>query len=182
MAHSKLPLDYDAAETLVVSDPAQLRALGDDVRGRIVGLLRERAASASELGELLGMPKGTVGHHLHVLERAGLVHVVRTRRVRAVTEKYYGRVARLFIIKSGDERDDELVHGVAANSFRTAAAELAASADIATHALLHVRLDPADVRRFERRLEKLVDDVRAAESFEGEAWGFAGALYRSGRR
>ena len=182
MAHSKLPLDYDAADTLVVSEPTQLRALGDDVRGRIVGLLRERAASASELGELLDMPRGTVGHHLHVLERARLVHVVRTRRVRAVTEKYYGRVARLFIIKSGDESDDELVHGVAANSFRTAAAELAASADIATHAVLHVRLDPAAVRRFERRLEKLVDDVRAAESFEGEAWGFAAALYRSGRR
>jgi DNA-binding transcriptional ArsR family regulator len=181
VAQSKTTLDYDAAETLVVSDPAQLRALGDDVRGRIVGLLRERAASASELGELLDMPKGTVGHHLHVLERAGLVHVVRTRQVRAVTEKYYGRVARLFIIKSCDERDDELVHGVAANSFRTAAAELAASADIATHALLHVRLEHADVRRFERRLEKLVDDVRAAESFEGEAWGFAGALYRAGR-
>ena len=181
MAHSPAPLDYEAADTLVVSEPAQLRALSDEVRGRIIALLRERAASASELGGLLNMPKGTVGHHLKVLERAGLVHVVRTRRVRAVTEKYYGRVARLFIIKSGDERDDELVHGVAANSFRNAAAELAASADIATHASLHVRLDPADVRRFERRLEKLVDDVRAAENFEGEAWGFAGALYRSER-
>ena len=181
MAHSKLPLDYEAADTLVVSDPSQLRALGDDLRGRIVGLLRERAASASDLAELLDVPKGTVGHHLHVLERAGLVHVVRTRRVRAVTEKYYGRVARLFIIKSSDERDDELVHGVAANSFRTAAAELAASAHIATHALLHVRLDPADVKRFERRLEKFVDDVRAAETQDGEPWRLATALYLAGR-
>ena len=104
MAHSATALDYDAADTLVVSEPAQLRALGDEVRGRIVALLRERAASASELAELLGMPKGTVGHHLQVLESAGLIHVVRTRRVRAVTEKYYGRVARLFMIKTEDER------------------------------------------------------------------------------
>ena len=87
VAHSTISHDYDAADTLVVSDPAQLRALSDEVRGRIIALLRERAASASELGGLLEMPKGTVGHHLKVLERAGLVHVVRTRRVRAVTEK-----------------------------------------------------------------------------------------------
>ena len=112
------PHDYDAADTLVVSDPAQLRALSDEVRGRIIALLRERAASASELGGLLEMPKGTVGHHLKVLERAGLVHVVRTRRVRAVTEKYYGRVARLFLYKSSDESDDELVHGIGAMSLR----------------------------------------------------------------
>ena len=141
MAHSTPPLDYDAADTLVVSDPAQLRALSDEVRGRIIALLRERAASASELGGLLEMPKGTVGHHLKVLERAGLVHVVRTRRVRAVTEKYYGRVARLFLYKSGDESDDELVHGIGAMSLRVAAAEVAAAPEVAMHALLRVRLE-----------------------------------------
>ena len=125
----------------MVSEPAQLRALSDEVRGRIVALLRERAASASELAGLLNMPKGTVGHHLKVLERAGLVHVVRTRRVRAVTEKYYGRVARLFLYKSRDEQDDELLHGVGATSLRIAAAEIAAAPEVGMHALLRVRLD-----------------------------------------
>jgi DNA-binding transcriptional ArsR family regulator len=127
------------------------------------------------------MPKGTVGHHLHVLERAELVHVVRTRRVRAVTEKYYGRVARLFMIKSGDERDDELVHGVGATALRTAAAELAVSPEVAMHGLLRVRLSVADARRFNRRLDKLLDDVRAAESDDGEQWALSAALYRAGR-
>ena len=181
MAHSALPLDYEAADTLVVSEPAQLRALGDDVRGRIVALLRERATSASELAGLLDMPKGTVGHHLKVLERAGLVHVVRTRRVRAVTEKYYGRVARLFLYQSCDERDDELVHGVAVTAFRTAAAELAASQDIENQGLLRVRLSAADVKRFDRRLERLKDDMQAAEASDGDPWGLAVALYKSPR-
>ena len=176
-----LPLDYEAADTLVVSEKAQLRALGDEVRGRIVGLLRERAASATDLARVLDMPKGTVGHHLKVLESAGLVHVVRTRRVRAVTEKYYGRVARLFILKSTDERDDELLYGVGATSLRTAAAELNETREVAMHALLRVRLDVASARRFERRLEKLVDDVRAAEVADGDQWGVALALYRTDR-
>lgn len=159
---------------MVVSEPAQLRALGDAVRARIIALLRERAASASELGELLGMPKGTVGHHVKVLERAGLVHVVRTRRVRAVTEKYYGRVARLFLVQS----EDQLVHGVAAAAFGVVAAELGASPEIAINGQLRVRLRPADAKRFNRRLDKLAAEIRDAEVPEGETWGFAVALYR----
>ena len=39
-----------------------------------------------------------------------------------------------------------------------------------THSL-HVRLTPADVSRFDRRLDKLVADVRAAETPDGEPWG-----------
>ena len=39
------------------------------------------------------------------------------------------------------------------------------------HALLRVRLDPAAAKRFNRRLDKLVDDVRAAETPDGESVG-----------
>src|SRR5215213_5850582 len=88
--------DYEAPEVLVVRKPEQLRAVADDVRAKIVALLRHNARSTQELAEVLEMPKGTVGHHLKVLEGAGLIRVVRTRKVRAMTEKYYGLVARLF--------------------------------------------------------------------------------------
>jgi DNA-binding transcriptional ArsR family regulator len=179
VAHSAaLARDYEAADTMVVSGPEQLRALGDDVRGRIVGLLRDRAASATELAEALGMPKGTVAHHVKVLEKAGLIHVVATRRVRAVTERYYGRVARLFLIKSEDEADAELVHRAGATSLRIAAGELAEAPEVAMNALLRVRLDPLSVRRFNRRLDKLMQDVRAAETPDGVPWGVAAAMYR----
>jgi DNA-binding transcriptional ArsR family regulator len=70
--------------------PSVLAALSGDLRVRILAITGERPASITELASLLGRPKGTVGYHLKVLERAGLVRVVRTRRVRAVTEKYYG--------------------------------------------------------------------------------------------
>ena len=75
--------DYEADDVLVVREPEQLRALGDDLRSRIVVLLRERALSTTELAERLELPKSTVGHHVKVLEKAGLVRVVRTRQVRA---------------------------------------------------------------------------------------------------
>jgi DNA-binding transcriptional ArsR family regulator len=177
VAHS-LAHDYDADDTLVVSGPAQLRALGDEVRSRIVALLRTRASSATELADRLEMPKGTVGYHLKVLEKAGLIRVVRTRRVRAVTEKFYGRVARLFLIKSDDEDDQALVHRFGVLSLKQAAAELAATPEVAMHALLRVRLDPLSVRRFNQRLDRLVQDVRDAESPDGAYWGVAAAMYR----
>ena len=101
--HSLTIPDYESLDTMVVSEPAQLRALGDDIRTKIVALLRDRAASTTELAAKLGIPKGTAGHHLKVLERAGLVKVVRTRKVRAVTERYYGRVARLFLIRCDED-------------------------------------------------------------------------------
>jgi len=151
----RLPVpDYEADDVLVVREPEQLRALGDDLRSRIVVLLRDRSLSTTELAEQLGLPKGTVGHHVKVLEKAGLIQVVRTRQVRAVTEKFYGRVARLFLFKGTDEDGEDGV--------------------------LRARLRDADARRLTRRLEKLVADFRAAESADGEEYGLAAALYRRG--
>ncbi len=169
--------DYEADDVLVVSEPEQLRALADDLRTSIVSLLRERARSTTDLAVELGVPKGTAGHHLKVLEKAGLIHVVRTRQVRAVTEKYYGRVARLFVIKSEDE--PELGATVAAGTFRAAAREIGRSWDPErmTQGLVHARLRDADAKRFLRRVRKLVDDFRAAEGDEGDIFGLAVGFY-----
>jgi len=181
--HSLTIPDYESLDTMVVSEPAQLRALGDAIRTKIVALLRDRASSTTELATQLGIPKGTAGHHLKVLERAGLVQVVRTRQVRAVTERYYGRVARLFVIRCDDEGDeDALVPFLAATSLRAAADELAAAGIVSTQALIHTRLSPADARRFVRRLEKLVSDFRTSEDPDGEPMALAIALYPQARQ
>jgi DNA-binding transcriptional ArsR family regulator len=172
--------DYDAVDVLVVREPEQLRALGDDLRAKLVVLLRERAASTTELAEKLGLPKGTVGHHVKVLEKAGLIRVVRTRKVRALTERYYGRTARLFLFKSSDDADGEGVRDVAAASLRTAAEEMLPSVDDdrTSFAVLRTRLTPADATRFVRKLEKLQREYLAADNPEGEPFGIALALFR----
>jgi DNA-binding transcriptional ArsR family regulator len=171
--------DYEADDVLVVREPEQLKALGDDLRSKIVILLRDRAFSTTELASKLGLPKGTVGHHVKVLEKAGLVQVVRTRQVRAMTEKLYGRTARLFLFKSTDT-DGEDVRNVAAASLRRAAEEMLPIGDDGrtTFAVVTARLLAADARRLSRRLEKLIDDFRAAEAEGGEPYGLAAALYR----
>jgi DNA-binding transcriptional ArsR family regulator len=171
--------DYEADDVLVVRAPEQLKALGDDLRSKIVILLRDGAHSTTELAAKLGLPKGTVGHHVKVLERAGLIHVVRTRQVRAMTEKLYGRTARLFLFE-GTDADAEDVWNVAAASLRRASEEMLPIGDDAqtTFGLVRARLSEADARRLVRRVQKLVDDFRAADGDEGEEYGFAAAFYR----
>jgi DNA-binding transcriptional ArsR family regulator len=173
--------DYELDDALIVEDPKQLRALANDFRARLVSLLRERAASTTELATALGTPKGTVGHHLKVLERAGLVRVVRTRKVRALTEKYYGRVARLFVLKSDESLPDDLRGGaISALMLRRAADDLIASGDEQeTAGLVNIRLKDSDRIRFEKRLNKLVADYQAAEDPSGARHVLAYAMYRA---
>jgi DNA-binding transcriptional ArsR family regulator len=172
--------DYDAPDVLYVRRPDQLKALGDELRARIVVMLRERAQSVSELAQKLQMPKGTVGHHVKVLETAGLVQVVRTRRVRAVTERYYGRTARLFLYETSDETRQD-VRNIVAASLRLAAEEILPVDEedaAACSGVLRVRLSDADARRFDRRLGKLMNDFRDRDDPDGKPYGLAIALYR----
>jgi DNA-binding transcriptional ArsR family regulator len=176
-------LDYETADVLVVREPEQLKALADELRGRIVTLLRERARSITELAEKLGLPKGTVGHHVKVLEKAGLVKVVRTRKVRALTEKYYGRTARLFLYESADGSQAEDIRDIVAAGLRIAADEIlplnyADPEAVSCSGVLRVRLDPEDAKRFNRRLDRLMREFRAAEDPHGTPYGLALAMYR----
>jgi DNA-binding transcriptional ArsR family regulator len=153
--------DYEADETLLVSDPRQLKAIADPFRSQLVQLLRDRARSTQELSEELSVPKGTVGHHLKVLERAGLIRVVRTRKVRAVTEKFYGRTARLFLYQTEDPAEER---AIGANTLRQAASEVERAPGGTGFGLVRARLPRKDRVRFERRAKRLLDDFRAADT------------------
>jgi DNA-binding transcriptional ArsR family regulator len=168
-------LDYETADVLIVREPEQLKALADELRGRIVTLLRERARSITELAEKLGLPKGTVGHHVKVLEKAGLVKVVRTRKVRALTEKYYGRTARLFLFQTEDPAD---ARALGSAMLRRAAAELDVSPRTARFGFPKALLTQKDADRLERRLRRLTEDFLAADSPGGDPYALAVALYQ----
>lgn len=100
-------LDYDIDDVVVAESPEALKALVDPTRTLILDLLLERAATTSQLAEAMDKPKGTVGYHLKVLEDAGLVHVVRTKPVRAMVEKYYGRTGRTIVFGGLPEGADK---------------------------------------------------------------------------
>jgi DNA-binding transcriptional ArsR family regulator len=174
--------DYELDDVLVIDEPERLRALGDVTRGRVLALLNQRAASTTELAAALGIPKGTVGHHLKVLEKVGLIRVVRTRKVRALTERYYGRVARLFVLKTADSGAEDLRGGALSAMMLRQAADEAVASDAdekGESAILRVRLTQKDVLRFQKRLLRLTADIRASEDPDGELHVLSFALFRS---
>lgn len=100
--------DYEIEDVVVASTNAQLKAVADDTRRNILDLLMERAATVSQLAEVLDKPKGTVGYHTKVLEDSGMIRVVRTNKVRAMTEKYYGRTGRTILFENAPKPDDPM--------------------------------------------------------------------------
>ena len=103
-----MPTDYDREEMLVVTAPEQLRALAKPLRDTRTELLLERAA-VTEMARAVDRPKSTVAYHVNLLVDAGLLRVVRTRRVRAIEERYYGRVARTLYIGVLSRPEDKRV-------------------------------------------------------------------------
>jgi len=95
--------DYDLADEAQASEPIQLKALSDPLRMQICDLVLERAMTVTELAQRVHRPKGTVAYHVDVLVEAELLKVVRTRKVRAIDERFYGRVARTFVFSHADE-------------------------------------------------------------------------------
>src|SRR5947199_9088922 len=158
---SKIP-DYELAEKMLITAPAQLRAIADPLRDTILDLLLERAATVAELAAAVERPKSTVAHHVNVLVDAGMLRVVRTRRVRAIDERYYGRTARVFYVgvvnKPGE--DPTTVH---ANALSVGAAEsgVAHAADELRAIVRHARIPAGQAAEF---WERVVDTVIRAFS------------------
>jgi len=166
-------LDYEVDEFVHAETPDQLKALGNQIRMTILDLLNERAASVTELAAALDRPKGTVGYHVNVLEDAGFVRVVRTRQVRAMTEKLYGRTAHTIIFHGSPDPGGKLF------MLQEAMAEAVVDDDsaLAASTLRHVRMSEDQAVAFwDRVLELAVQFAKAPRGGE-RVYGFLGAIY-----
>lgn len=164
MADHKAP-DYELDDILEVDQLEQFKALFEETRLAIVDLLLERAATNKDLAKALDKPKGTIGHHLSVLEDAGLIRVVRTKMVRAIEAKYYGRVARTYFL--ADKAD--VGFGLAPDHFlQSAAADFAKVEDPSTGTLSTLRYARIPDERADEWVERLIE---LAHEFTAEARG-----------
>jgi predicted ArsR family transcriptional regulator len=174
--------DYELDDRMDASSPEQHRAFGNLTRHRILGLLLDRAMTGAQLAGALGVLKGSASFHLRVLERAGLVRVVRTRKVRGVEERYYGRTARRYELDPPGSPDSQqagmILRTVAAEMERAEAAGLAdRDRDVAT--TTRARLDPARADEFHRRLVALAEEFRSQPGSDAPAYTLAIAFFRT---
>ena len=178
MADNPSPPDYELADRMALTEPSQVKAISHPLRTTILSLLHERAATVTELAIALERPKSTVAHHVKVLTETGLVQVVRTRRVRAIEERLYGRTARMFYV--GVERrpdGEDLPRDF--NDFEVAAQESgAAYRDGKLWGFIrHARISEAQVSEFWERMAELVAEFERLPRSGETVYGFAVGVY-----
>lgn len=167
--------DHPLDELRIVSTPAELKALFHPLRDTLLDLVLERAATVGELATAVGRPPSTVAYHVNVLVDAGLLTVVRTRRVRAVEERFYGRTARIFYV--GQVPVEQL--GGMTSPVADAAAEStpAYHADTLRAILRHARIPRERAAEFWDKVFELTREFSAIPRGGETTYGFVAGLY-----
>lgn len=168
--------DHDRPGMLVLETSDQMRAFADPNRTEIIRLLAERPATTTELAEAMGRPKGSVAHHVKVLEEAGLVTVVGTRKVRAITEKFYGRTATTFVLPHTDQGSHLAFLREAVEEAREPA-----EGETAFFTLRHARIPEDRLEEFGERLIELAEDFVTTTRGGSTVYGLLLGMYPTDR-
>ena len=120
-----------------------------------------------------------VGYHLKVLADARLVRVVRTAKVRALTEKYYGRTARTFLIKGlPDEKDPFFMLNEAMRQCRLDDDD---DAPLPMFTLRYARIPSARAAEFAERVVRMAEEFVALEPAGDVVHGFLAGVFATDR-
>jgi DNA-binding transcriptional ArsR family regulator len=162
----------------VIEQPAVAVTALDPVRARILAALSE-PGSATSVAQVLGEPRQKVNYHLRMLEEHGLVHLLKERQRRGLTERVMIASARSYVVAS-DAFGDSAVEpdrvgrwssrylvAVAARMVREVA-ELARRADEAQQPLATLAIDTEirfssaqDRAAFTNEISRFVADLAA---------------------
>ncbi len=165
--------DYELDAAVHAESPAQLKAIANPVRSHILDLVLERAATVTELAEALDRPKSSMAYHVDQLVELGFLKVVRTRKVRAMEERFYGRVARTIVL--GDALP---VGAIPVNMLAEAQAEARVPAPgkmLST--LRHARIPADRADEFFARVCEIAEEFTALERDGDTVFGFVAAVY-----
>ena len=168
--------DYELEDTIELTTAEQVRAISDPLRTTILGLLHERAATVTELATAVKRPKSTVAHHVKVLADAGILRVVRTRRVRAIEERFYGRAARMFYVglgRGGGRLPPDF------NDFEVASEESKSAYDAGQlrSFIRHARIPEERAAEFWQRVDRIIHEFDQLPRSGDTTYGFTVGLY-----
>ncbi len=168
---------------LTISTEQQFKAISDMARSRILGVIQYQPLTAKQIAQRLRATPGAIGHHLHVLEEAGLVQVVARRITRGIVASYYTRSARIF--------DYDLPPEVRGSATRMDIAEKAHAElldatvsyeddPLRCDAFPHVRLSPERMREYEKRFTALINElIEQPPDPDGEVYGVFFGMFKS---
>ena len=169
---------------IVINTIQQFKAIGDPIRSRILGIIQNQPATAKQIADSLHVSPGAIGHHLHVLEAAGLAQIVARRLVRGIVANYYTRTSRIFKY----DLPREVTGNTSINlDIMAKAYEELAEADTNEYvdvyqcaSFPHVRLSPERAEYYSKRIRTLVDDILLeTPDSEGKVYGVLVSIFMS---
>ena len=169
---------------LYITTAQQFKAVSDTTRSRILGIIQNQPVTAKQIADRLGATPGAIGHHLHVLEAAGLAKVVARRQVRGIVANYYTRTARIFTYDFPADITGGARKGL---GIMTAARdELAESLltikddPIQTNGFPHIRLSSERAQVYSERLKAIIEDVlHETPDPDGEVYGIFLTIFKA---
>ncbi len=169
--------DYELDDLRVVTSTAQLKAMFHPLRSVLLDLALERAATVKEFAAAVERPPSTVAYHVGVLHDAGLFRIVRTRRVRSIEERFYGRTSRVFHV--GEIQPEQL--GTISNTLVEAASESASAhqSDDLRAILRHARIPHQEAAEFWEAVIDLAQRFSSLPRSGDTAYAFIAGLYPS---
>jgi DNA-binding transcriptional ArsR family regulator len=174
----------DLPARLTITTAAQLSALGDPLRERILAIIQQHPRTAKQLATQLNKSTGSIGHQLRVLERAGLARIVARRMTRGIVANHYARTARIFMFdQASPAQRDHAGIGIVRYGFADLSEAVAENPTARVHsAYPRVRLSDARARYYARKLDALVGELLAEPQDQaGETWGMLVAFFEAPR-
>ena len=166
-----------------ITTTQQFKAISDPTRSRILGIIQNQPATAKQIADRLDATPGAIGHHLHVLEAAGLAKVIARRLVRGIVANYYTRTARIFLYDLPEEiKGDLSVELDIMTRARDELAEAIVTVDdpLRKDGFPHIRLSQERAETYHERLEALIDEMlNEAPDPSGEVYGIFIAMFKA---
>src|SRR6266550_2988545 len=167
---------------IVINTAQQFKAISDPIRSRILGIIQNHPATAKQIADSLKASPGAIGHHLHVLEAAGLAQIVARRLVRGIVANYYTRTARIFTYDLPREvaGDTSINLDIIAKAYEELA-EAEANKEIEVHqcsSFPHIRLSPERARYYFERINTLINDIlQETPDPDGKVFGILASMF-----
>jgi len=92
--------DPKIKDSLTLKGLDQVKALADPLRLQLLEALCQKPMTTKQVSVLLEENPTKLYHHVDILERAGLIRLVKTQQNRGTVEKYYQGTARRFAVDS----------------------------------------------------------------------------------
>lgn len=178
-------------DEFLIEDLQTMELLNDPVRSTLLQLLIFDARSVRDLAEELDVPVTRLYYHINLLEEAGVIRVVATRKAGAMIQKLYQATARTYrpspsmIENIEDPREAARIGAATVLDTARVDIEQALAAHFTDPTAEHhpivlgrtiLRLPAADAEEFRSRLAELVETYEDRASDDGVWMSFTTVL------